>query len=658
MLPITRVVLFKHGVAYYQREGFVTDNEVIQLSFKEAQMNDVLKSLTTLDFNDGSFGSLSYDSEEPIEKRLAEFNISIPKKGAITNLLDQLKGSKVKLNYKEQTILGAIIGIEELTVASDKSLTEPHLAIFTRTKGIAHYRLSELTEIVFEDSTVQDELNSLLDILSASLNKGQKRLSIYTMGKGKREVSVSYVVESPVWKTSYRLVLPPTDYLPTDSIEAMLQGWALVDNITDEDWQNINLSLVAGLPISFIHDLYTPRFRQRPIIAVEQEAVTAAPIVEAGHHQMFEEPEIMLDDLGEGMTLGAAEPVAAEAFASPSLSRAVAYKQSVTIQAKGQEIGDLFSYDITQPVAVERGRSALVPILQTNIDANKILFYNQAIRDKNPLASFYLKNTSELTLEGGPITVFESDNYVGEAMLETMKAGSERIVPYSVELAIHISQKYTTNKRYYTHITKKGQSVIKHYREEYITEYIVASTLDQERILYLDHQFRYELSEKPDNLVEITDNYWRFRVAIQANQETIYKVIETRQSYDSIHIPSIAHQDILALNQLKLISDHLKQQFEAIAILAAEKENLCQQHKQSLNRLRKIEKGQDRVRKNIEVLSNSPEEAKLKQRYVKTLSMEEDQLEQFNEEVNRLDKSINEKADEINQAVEKLKFEE
>ncbi|MCX4025895.1 hypothetical protein H0A36_22715 [Endozoicomonas sp. SM1973] len=663
MLPITRVVLFKHGVAYYQHDGQVTDNEIIQLSFKQEQMNDVLKSLTTLDFNDGTFGALSYDSEEPIDKRLAEFNIKIPKKGAITSLLDQLKGVKVKLNHDNQAITGSIIGIEELPIANDNNLSAPYLAIYTLAKGIVHYRLSALSEITIEDHSVQEELNSLLDIFAASLNKGQKRLSIYTVGKGKRKISIAYVVAAPVWKTSYRLVLPDSQSNTANANNsekqlAILQGWALIDNTTDEDWRNIKLSLVAGLPISFIHDLYTPRFRQRPEIAVEQAPVTAPPIVERGYQTILDEPEAMLD-LAESDTevfaAAAAEPITVGAAPTP-LSRAKAFEQSINIQTQHQEMGDLFSYDITQPVDVERGRSALVPILQTNMAVNKILFFNADIRDINPMSSVFLQNRSELTLEGGPITVFEGDNYVGEAMLGTMKTDSEQVIPYSVELGVTIRKKITTSERFYTQATNKQQLIIRHYREEYMTEYTVASTLNEAATLYLDHPFSYELNEDTDDLIETTDNYWRFHIPLPAKQQINYQVVEVKRSYDAIQIPNIAYQEIQAMNQLKLISSEIKQQLEVIANLSAEKTSLVQQHKQQLNQLKKIEKGQDRIRKNIEALGSTPEESQLRQRYVKTLSNEEDQLEKLSQEMNKLDKAVNNKSTEIEQAIEELRF--
>ncbi|WP_163835347.1 hypothetical protein [Spartinivicinus ruber] len=663
MLPITRVVLFKHGVAYYQRDGHATDNEIIQLSFKQEQMNDVLKSLTTLDFNGGSFGSLSYDSEEPVDKRLTEFNINIPKKGAITSLLDQLKGVKVKLKYNNQAVTGAIIGIEELPVAADNH-SAPCLVIFTLAKGISHYPLSQLTEIAVEDSSVQDELNSLLDILAASLNKGQKRLSIYTMGRGERKVSITYVLAAPVWKTSYRLVLPDSSSdtnNTNDDLEqtAILQGWALIDNTTDEDWRNIKLSLVAGLPISFIHDLYTPRYRQRPEIAVEQDPVTAAPVIERGYQQMLEEPEAILDAAGgdtDFLEAAAAKPVVIGAAPAEPLSRSNAFEQSINIQTTSREVGDLFSYEITQPVDVERGRSALVPILQADMTAHKILFFNAAIRNKNPLSSFCLQNTSELTLEGGPITVYEGDSYVGEAMLDTMKAGNEQIIPYSVELGVIIKAKNSLSERHYTHATKQKQLIVRHYREEYITEYSIVSTLNKTSTLYLDHPFHYELNERPDDLIEITDNYWRFRIILPAKQETTYQVVEIKHSYDVVQIPNIVYQEIQSLNQLKLISEPIKKQLEEIAIHAEQKANLNSQQKQKNNQLKKIEKGQDRIRKNIEALGNSQEESQLRQRYVKTLTTEEDQLEVLSQEINKLEKEISNKTKEINQAIDELKF--
>ncbi len=164
MLPITRVVLFKHGVGYFQRTGTIDGKAMIELGFKASQMNDVLKSLTALDYGGGSFAALSYDSEEPAERRLAELSMNIPPKGAISAFLDQLKGAEVSVPMGSETISGSIIGIEEVQRSGPNgNTTEPHLAIMSKQASLIRIPLLEISELTFKDDSVQRDLRTLLE---------------------------------------------------------------------------------------------------------------------------------------------------------------------------------------------------------------------------------------------------------------------------------------------------------------------------------------------------------------------------------------------------------------------------------------------------------------------------------------------------------------
>src|SRR3954467_11212145 len=97
VLPITRVVLYKHGIGYFEREGPVEGDTTVALTFKQAEVSDVLKSLTVLDLNGGHVASVSYDSTKPLEQLLAEVALSIPDEGSLKGLLPQLKGARVRV---------------------------------------------------------------------------------------------------------------------------------------------------------------------------------------------------------------------------------------------------------------------------------------------------------------------------------------------------------------------------------------------------------------------------------------------------------------------------------------------------------------------------------------------------------------------------------
>lgn len=652
MLPITRVVLFKHGVAHFERRGSVTDDARIELGFKAEQMNDVLKSLTALDFGGGTFGALTYDSEEPIERRLSELNMAIPKKGAIAAFLDTLKGARVSCSRGAGKLEGAVVGIDEVERVQDGQIVrDAHLAILAEGGRLVRVPLLEVDELQFEDEAIRRDLRALLDVLFASLRKDRKRFAIHALGKGERQVSLGYVVETPVWKTSYRIMLPVRA-----EEKPLLQGWALVDNTTEDDWVGVRLSLVAGLPISFVHDLYTPRHRRRPIVRVEEAAAVAPPVVEAGRPFELEE-EMGAPAAAAPMPGKGGRRMAAFAAASPpppAPSMAERSRASVQVRTRTQEMGDLFAYEITHPVDVPRGRSALVPILQAEAEIERVAIYNREIRDKNPMTAFRIKNNTGLTLEGGPVTVFEGETYVGEAMLETLRREDERLTPYSVELGIAVKQETCQKRERSTGVRKSGQYIHVLYRNLLVTSYEIHSRLERSVPFYLDHRFSHPIRESTQEPVEVTDHFWRFKLEVPARKTTRFAVTEVSEQSESIDIPGITHAAITNLVSSELISLEMKAALERIAeqakiIVEIEREIDAKQKQE-----KKIASDQNRLRENLRALGASSDETKLRQKYVASLANQEEQLEEAHAQLEVLDQRLKRAKEELEERVAKL----
>jgi len=640
MPPINRVVLFKHGVGYFQRSGTVKNDELIELGFKASQMNDVLKSLTTLDYGGGTFGAISYDSEEPLKRRFLEINMSIPENAAISAFLDNVKGARISLPKGDKSIEGSVMGIEEVERMQDGAVIKDlHLAILTEKGTVVRAPLLEIEAFTFLDESIRRDLGTLLDIHFSSLRKDLKKLSIQTQGDGERELSISYVIEAPVWKTSYRIMLPEDK-----KTQPLIQGWALVDNTTEDDWEGVQLSLVAGLPISFIHDLYTPRYRQRPVVKVEEEAAVAPPIVQDAM-MVGSAPPPEMESLEEmpPMPMKASD-YSAKRMSPPApmsqMDMAAAAMESTQIHTRTQEVGDLFAYEITRPVDIGRSRSALVPILQSEGEMERVAHYNEEIRQENPMTAFRFENTTGLTLEGGPVTVFEGDNYVGEAMLNTMRKGEKSITPYSVELGVKVTKTVDYKRESYTHATRSSQHIYKHYSSVMTTTYSFSSHLDKKVDLYLDHPFTYELSEQSDEPVEITEDFWRFRVALEQDKTTKYEVAEVTEEYESIEIPTIARKEILNLADADLISSEVKAELDKIAVKAEAIHKINEDLRKKDEEEKKIENSHVRLRENLKALGETSGEAKLRQKYVSTLTRDEERIEAITLEIAGLKENL------------------
>lgn len=656
MLPIKRVALFKHGVGYYERSGKVENDQDIVLSFKKDQMNDVLKSLTALDYDGGTFAAMGYDSEAPLARRMSELNLTIPDKKAISEFLDRVKGTRVSLAKANAAIEGVIMGIDEVTrVFEGQQIIDAHLAVLVDDERLMRIPLLEIEELKFLDEDLSNDLSHLLDLLHSGLRKEQKRLVIHARGSGERNVSISYVIEAPQWKTTYRIVLPGKS-----AEKPLLQGWAIVDNPTEEDWKAVTLSLVAGLPISFIHDLYTPRYQPRPEVRVQEEMAVAPPVVEAGMPMpaaAAAPPEAMAgDDLEymEECLSDRPEPMATRM--APKKSMIGAAESSMEVHTHTQEVGDLFAYEITDPVDVDRGSSALVPIAQTEADLERVAFYNAEIRYDNPMTAFFFENSTGLFLEGGPVTVFEEGQYVGEAMLDSMRKNEERIVPYSVELGIKVKSNTHYRTEAVTKVSKSGQWIYKHYDEVKVTTYEIVSRLDRDVTLFLDHPFEYDTLHDTEKPEEKTDRFWRFKMDVPGDKTTEFKVGELKHAYESINIPGIAYEEIAQLVSDKLISKAVKKYLESVADRAREIYELEREMTKRREELARIDQGQERLRKNLKVLGNSTEENKLRQKYVATLTAEEDRIETLRAEIEKMEETLEQMRDALNEYVEEMKL--
>lgn len=625
MFPITKVVLFKHGVGYFERELELEGDRSLDLHFKASEMNDVLKSLTVLDSGDGHVASISYESTLPMEKRLEDVALRLPDGQCQSGLLMQLQGARVRIEVGSESITGTVMGIETSWRRADQDSLQEHQLVLLIDEGeLRSFQLGELKNLVFLDDALKRDLAHLLDILIGSKKKDKKRLTIFAKGATKRHVSASYVVETPVWKTSYRVIL-------SESEKSWIQGWALVDNTQDEDWTDVSLTLVAGLPVSFVHDLYSPRHQKRPVVRVKEEAAYAPPQLEEGMPVDADEEmtaySMAPPPAAPPMMRSAPPPPSPGRMRAASVAKPEALEQTMVVQTRTVQVGDLFQYVIDRPVSVKRNESALVPVLSARFLGKRVAVYNREIRDKNPMSAIWFENDTGLTLEGGPLTVLEHDAYVGEAMLETMKPNDKRLVPFSVELGclIHIDHKSESR---HVHHSRIVNGVV------YFTRYQLATTIykiqnkTQATIdLFLEHRFRQGWAlidtQKP---VETTERFQRFRFDAPKDATMVFTVTEQGDQHESFSLTSISRDKVETWIQSRYIDAATHQ---ALAEIVAYNEGIANLDRDIAAREREvavIHQNQARLRENLTALGQSRDELKLRERYVSEMTRDEDML--------------------------------
>ncbi|HEY1188928.1 MAG TPA: DUF4139 domain-containing protein, partial [Gemmata sp.] len=274
-LPITRVVLFSAGVAYFHREGDVTGDARLDLRFEESDVNDLLKSLVLTDKDGGKVRAVTYDNRMPLDVTLKGLAVDVTENPTMGQLMHQVRGEKVEIADKGGVVtIGQIVSVERQPPPAMGPDPGEILNLLTE-DGLQTAELKQLKRIKFVRPELQAEFKKALEMLATARGDNKKAVSVVFSGAGKRKVAVGYVVEAPLWKPSYRLSVD-------EKGATRIQGWATVENTTDEDWNNVKIGLVAGRPMSFQMDLYDPLFVPRPMVEPDLFASLRPPMYQGG----------------------------------------------------------------------------------------------------------------------------------------------------------------------------------------------------------------------------------------------------------------------------------------------------------------------------------------------------------------------------------------
>ena len=630
-LPIRRVVLYKHGVGYFEREGPISGSAPVELHFKQREVSDVLKSLTVLDLDGGIVSAVSYDSTAPVEQLLAEIALTIPDEGSLVGLLPQLKGARVRVRpvASQTPVDGVLLGIDSIDTESDHSTTrQVRVSLLTDAADVMTFDLFDL-ELQLLDEGIRRDLNFYLKTTLASKKKDARTFKLSAEGEGERTLRASYVLESPVWKATYRILLNEGD-------EPRIQGWAVVDNTSDEDWDGVDLTLVSGLPVSFRHDLYTPRYIRRPVVEVKEGTGVLPPQAESGTE--YFDPRVMDIDDGD---LSTEQVMSLRAGAKPMSKRGrgmareagvvaasrMSMASSVQTQTRERQVGDLFEYSIETPVSVGRNQSALVPILLKPFAGKSVLLYQKQARAENPMRCVEFENTTGLTLEGGPITVLDSGSYVGEAMLDTMVPKETRLVGYSVELAVRVLDNVESENQSISRVRISKGTMTAYYGQSQKTVYAFASKSDKEQVLYLDHPrpSDWKLVDSPLPH-EITENYWRFKFTLPANAATKFTVTIERPLTQTYRLIDSSESQFTSWVQLGYLDAKTEKVIRASFAIRAKLAGFEQTIRDLDAERTRIGAEQERIRANLVPLGERASEKELRERYIRTLNAQEDRI--------------------------------
>jgi hypothetical protein len=656
-LPVRKVVLYKNGVGYFEHAGTVSGIQRVTIDFTSSQLNDVLQSLTVLDENGGRIAGVNYNSITPLAEQLKTLSLGMNENPTSSDLFVALRGQRVQVTGAPGgPITGRLMSIEGRTerIGSDQNVSSIDKFYLTVVAGSGTVRVIELTPTLSvrpTDSSLRGELDRYLELLSSTHSTGLRHLTLDALGTGQRQLHVSYISEVPVWKATYRMVFPREA-----NGNAIVQGWAVVDNTVGADWDNVQLSLVAGAPQSFIQPISQPLYARRPEIPIATDAqttpqtheaaeITNGPLEAEASAQSIGGPrqlkQALKDKSQNGRMHGQmsqsvvvnGQNFASLAAASPGVSGGAGmgsgadgiYRPSDAI-AEGDvstsAFDDFFQYSLTQPVTIHKNESAMVPILQQDLPAEHVTLWSR--NEPRPLRAVWLQNKSKLTLDSGSFSIFESGEFAGEGLLDPIHPGERRLLSYAADQAMRVKITDTQGKRTLHHLQiRKGLVVERHMDVTSIT-YSATNSADEDRVVLIEHP-RHNNGWSLENglkAAETTPDLYRFRLSVKAHGTEKLEVREHGPEYTQVSIDPNQNTNAYLLDLVKRVPD-VEAQLKPILDAQAKLADLDQSLAEAKTQEETAAKDEARDRENLTALKGND----AARRFVEELNRAEDQLQ-------------------------------
>jgi hypothetical protein len=739
-LPVRRVVLYKNGVGYFEHLGRVRGIQDVHVDFTSAQLNDVLKSLTVLDLSGGRITGVDYNSEAPLARRLATLRLSLGERPTTAEFLGALRGARLEVRSGTGPLLtGKLLSVERKTrtgAGPGWTVETDEISLITDGGEVRSVDLNASTSVRIAENDLRVEVGRYLGLIASSRDQDVRRMTISTTGAGERNLYVSYISEVPVWKTTYRIVLPSkADKKP------LLQGWAIVDNTVGEDWDGVELSLVAGAPHSFIQQLSEPFYGRRPVVALpesvelspqthaatlmrgngrlsglvtdpsgaalaganvrlldENNGVIAQTTTESNGQYSFSgvspgnyrveveqrgfrknaisglnvapgenqlNSQLQLGSAAETVTVTAEaaslqtsssmialqgklsavanRPHVASGFGSgsgggmfalppppsPSPASLEEAREMGVAAASGQELGDLFEYKLKDRVTLKKNQSALVPIAQTEIEAEKVSLWSGTTGSGRPLRGLWLKNTSPLTFDGGSFSVLENEVFAGEGLTDPIKPGERRLISYATDLGLLVEASKNSQPQHVTRV-KISKGVLTQVSELHERTLYVARNQDAAtRTLVIEHPARaeWQLAKAAKEPEEKAPGVFRFRVEVPSKATASLPVEEVRTLSTSYELSALSEDQITVFVKQGTITPEMAQALAKITVQKAVVAKLEEEMENRQKDIDRIVEDQGRLRENMKALRGSAEEKALLQRYTRQLDEQETQLD-------------------------------
>ena len=753
-LPVRRVILYKSGVGFFEHQGSVTGSVDVAIQFTSGQLNDVLKSLTALDLDDGQISSIGYNSVAPLEQRLAALRLPLDSKPDLLQFYNALRGARVDVQTGTGVVSGRLLGLERKPARDATSEPADVLTVIANDGTVRSVVLRPNVSVRIAERDLRDDIGRYLAVVASGRDQDVRRMTLAASGNGTRRLVVSYVSEVPIWKSTYRLVLPDGDAAP------VLQGWAVVDNTVGADWTNVELSLVAGAPQSFVQRVSQPYYARRPEVPLPQTVLLSPQthqatlregtgsiagtvrdaagglmpgvLVEVTSPELIEKNRSTTTDTNgqyrltnlpagtysvtfalEGFTRQQRNNVVlTSSFTAPvnatlsvgRISESIVVtgeapavdvqnaRQAVQFQGRGgrggagggvfaappprfaaedvqaarlaqpsaaaaQDLGDLFEYRLTQPVTIRTNQSAMVPILNAKISAERVSLWNRSTGSGRPLRAVWLTNTSGLTLDGGSLSVIDGNAFAGEGLVEPLKPSEKRLVSYGSDLGVMVDARLDESSGRYTRVVARDGVVIAYEETRQGWDYRIRNEDATPRTLVIEHPVRAGWTLNPTPApAETTASAHRFRVPVAARAEATLSLTERLAGEARFSIDQMNDRLIASFGQRGVSVEELRRFLQPVIDARTRLADSERRAQELATQVSAVGSDQERMRENMKALGTSRQERALKERYTRELGAQEDRLQALQKNIAAADAERDQRRSELSALMQKLTF--
>lgn len=727
-LPVKRVVLYKNGMGYFEHTAQVRGTQDLSIDFTTSQLNDVLKSLTAVDLGEGRVSSVRYNSIAPLDERLKSLRLPFGEQVTQAEYLSALRGARVEVRSGSTTAAGRLLSVEKIRKQRSKDDFEDvtTFSIVTDAGEMRNFELGAGTSVRIAERELTDEVGRYLSLIGSSRARDVRRMSFTATGSGNRDVFVSYISEVPIWKSTYRIIFPEK---PGE--KPLLQGWAIVDNTIGEDWRDVELSLVAGAPQSFIQNISQPFYARRPVVPLpesvmltpqshqatmesermepyaklqaglaggvgagsgggvgggtfrvgnattslegvvkdpsgatvsgahvtvrnEETGVSQLSTTDAGGHYRFDDLQAgnsalfvnapgfqrfnltnvylgvgRTNEIDATLNLGSGNETVEVHGSAPTINTSSASVAGIAgkqgSEAEGKSAGDFFEYKIKQRITIGKNQSALVPILQAHIEAEKVTVWNE---DSAPLRALWIKNTSGQVLDAGSFNVLEADRFQGEGVLETIHPDERRLLSYASDAAVHVKYSEDSTEKPFSRvrIAKGIMQLTKEQRNA--KKYTIRNADTELRQVIVEHpaEEKWELTPSTPKPEESSESFHRFRVSVEAGKAAELTVESVHPEETTFALTNLDRDEVALLVEQKRMTPPMQQTFDRILKQKEKVEEISSHISERKRESDQIAADQNRIRENMKALKGSAEEKALLQRYVGQFDAQESRL--------------------------------